>query len=66
MCAATEGTPQVDARPSDNVNLAIRTAAPIFVAAPLLRVRPTEEPPAGAVWYELVDDESLAGLSTPC
>ena len=47
----------VDARPSDAVNLAVRTAAPIFVAAPVFRVRPREEPPANAVWYELVDEE---------
>lgn len=52
----------VDARPSDAVNLAVRTAAPIFVAEPVFRVRPTEELPAGAVWYELVDDEGAVLL----
>ena len=47
----------VDARPSDAVNLAVRTAAPIFVAAPVFSVHLTEEPPDNAVWYELVDEE---------
>jgi bifunctional DNase/RNase len=56
------GDAVVDARPSDAVNLAIRTAAPIFVAAPVFRARPTEEPPAGAIWYELVDDEGAVLL----
>jgi bifunctional DNase/RNase len=52
----------VDARPSDAVNLAVRTSAPIFVAAPVFSVRPTEEPPANAVWYELVDEEGAVLL----
>ncbi len=46
----------VDARPSDAVNLAVRTAAPIFVAAPVFDARPRHKVRPDAVHYKLVDE----------